>query len=79
MKNETMMAVFPSVLARVICNHCRSCDKDEEYRKTPMKCRAFKRLLQEIKYRNDNETSKASLKKYDSNQRIDTRMPVPHP
>ena len=58
-----MMAVYPSVLARVICNHCRHCDKDDNDRKTPMRCRGVKRFLKEIKARNENETSKALLKR----------------
>lgn len=60
-RDETMLAVLPSVLARTICNHCLHCDREDPQRDKPLHCRAMKRLITELKHRNAKETTKNFL------------------
>lgn len=49
-REETMIAVLPSALARVICKRCIVCLDNDERRKEPMKCDRIKKLIKQLKY-----------------------------
>lgn len=50
-KDETWLAVPPSVLARVLCRYCTACGKRDSRRQHPLQCLSVKRFIAELRDR----------------------------
>ena len=48
-RDETWLAVAPSVLARVLCRHCTACGKRDSRRQRPIHCPSVKRFIAELR------------------------------
>lgn len=48
-RDETWLAVAPSVLARVLCRHCMACGKRDSRRQHPIHCPSVKRFIAELR------------------------------
>ncbi len=48
-KDETLFAVAPSVLARVLCRYCTACGKRDSLRQHPIHCPSVKRFIAELR------------------------------
>lgn len=48
-KDETLFAVAPSVLARVLCRYCTACGKRDSRRQHPIHCPSVKRFIAELR------------------------------
>ncbi|MBQ6279276.1 MAG: hypothetical protein IJK68_06095 [Muribaculaceae bacterium] len=48
-KDETLFAVAPSVLARVLCRYCTACGKRDSRRQHPSTCPSVKRFIAQLR------------------------------
>lgn len=48
-RDETWLAVAPSVLARVLCRYCTACGKRDSRRQHPIQCPSVKRFIAELR------------------------------
>ena len=50
-RDETWLAVPPSVLARVLCRYCTACGQRDSRRQQPLLCLSVKRFIAELRDR----------------------------
>ena len=48
-----MIAIRPSVLARMLCRHCRACDFGEK--RDPQQCNAVKKFIKQLRNGSNEE------------------------
>lgn len=63
MKEETRIAILPSVLAQVVCHYCTACEVDDAKREYPAKCDAAKRFVREVKQKTNRHYEREKQKR----------------
>lgn len=51
-RGETLIAVRPSTLARVLCRYCVACLPYDRKRENPLQCSKVKRFISNVTYKN---------------------------